>query len=95
MNVQKIYHGTRMLNRIYHSGKIVFLCDPIEFHVIEDGRLIILGALTANSTLDGLYLDCEPDVSELDWTYPVLEGKVLKLYQVYDAVLNGNVLGVE
>ena len=79
-----------MLYRIYHKGEIVFLRDPITFHVIEDGKLIILGAITANSLPDGLYLDCAPD-----WVYPVQNGNALTIEQVYAATQSGNVLEVE
>lgn len=66
--------------------------EPVVFHVIEDGKLIILGALTANSLPDGLYLDCTPKV---EWVYPVQNGNVLTIEQVYKATQNGNVLEVE
>lgn len=63
---------------------------PVEFHLLEDGNLIIVGAYSANSLPDGLYLDCAPD-----WIYPEQNGNVLTIEQVYSAVQNGNVLEVE
>ena len=36
------------------------LKEPEIFHLIEDGRLMILGALSAMSFPDGLYIDCMP-----------------------------------
>lgn len=79
--------------------------EPVTFNLIEDDKLIILGAHTINSMDDGLYLDCEPDASEPDipepdipdseWVYPVLNGNVLTIEQVYSATQNGNVLVIE
>ena len=95
MITKAIYYGTRPLTRVYHNGVVIFQSipsEPIEFHVVEDGKLIILGAVNANSQPDGLYLDCAPDVA---WIYPVLTGNVLTIEQVYAAVQNGNVLEVE
>lgn len=76
------------------------MSEPIEFHVRdEEGRLIILGAYKTVSKDGGLYIDCEPeadpDVPVGEWEYPVLEGNVLTITQVYSATLNGNVLEVE
>ena len=72
------------------------LSEPIEFHVRdEEGRLIILGAYKAVSKDGGLYIDCEPAEEEQEWEYPVLNGNVLTITQVYSATLNGNVLEVE
>lgn len=34
--------------------------EPVIFHSIEDGNLILLGVYSTNSTDDGLYLDCNP-----------------------------------
>lgn len=92
MIVNKIYLGMGMIHRIYHRGEMVYQRDPIAFQVIEDGKLIILGALKANSLPGGLYLDCAPDV---DWIYPVKSGNVLTIEQVYKATQSGNVLEVE
>ena len=61
-------------------------------NVIEDDKLIIMGAFSVVETADGLYLDCAPDV---DWEQPVQSGNVLYLTQVYGATKNGNVLEVE
>ena len=90
MIVNAIYRGSKQVSRVYHGGAIIFECSPVVFHVIEDGKLIILGAMSANSHADGLYLDCEPD-----WICPEQNGNVLTLEQVYSAVQNGNVLTVE
>lgn len=90
MIVNAIYHGTQQVYRIYRNGAIIFERSPIEFHVIEDDKLIIVGALLANDLPDGLYLDCAPD-----WIYPVQNGNVLTIEQVYSATQNGNVLEVE
>ena len=90
MAVTRIYHGESMVYRVYHKGEIIFLRDPITFHVIKDGELIVLGAITANSSPEGLYLDCAPR-----WTHPVQNGNVLTITQVYEATRTGNVLGVE
>ena len=38
----------------------------VEFHVREDGKLIIVGAMNADSRPDGLYLDCAPKSNEGD-----------------------------
>ena len=95
MVVSPIYKGTNIVTQIYHRGKIIYHREPLVFHEVDNGNLIILGVITANSTLDGLYLDCEPDVSDLDWIYPVQNGNVLRIEQVYSAVQNGNVLEVE
>ena len=92
MIVKGIYPGTRPVHRVYHDGEIVFQGDPVVFHMVEDGKLIILGALKANSLPGGLYLDCAPDV---DWIYPVKNGNVLTIEQVYKATQSGNVLEVE
>ena len=92
MCVKAIYHALKTIFRIYHKGEIIFQGNPVVFHVIEDGKLIILGALTANSLPDGLYLDCTPKV---EWVYPVQNGNVLTIEQVYKATQNGNVLEVE
>lgn len=90
MAVTRIYQGESMVYRVYHKGEIIFLRDPITFHVIDNDGLIILGAITANSSPEGLYLDCAPR-----WTHPVQNGNVLTIKQVYSATQNGNLLGVE
>ena len=93
MIVKKIYRGTRPLDRIFRNGKLIFSQnEDVVFHRVEDGKLIILGAKRANSSPDGLYLDCAPHV---EWIDPVLTGNVLTIEQVYSAVQNGNVLEVE
>ena len=92
MIVNAIYHGASEIHRVYHNGEIVFENNPVEFHVIEDGNLIILGAYSAKEYPDGLYLDCAPDV---EWESPVQTGNVLRITQVYSATLNGNVLEVK
>ena len=91
MIVNAIYHGATPVQRVYRNGQIIFqrIAD-FDFHVVEDGKLIILGALNANSLPDGLYLDCAPE-----WVFPVQSGNVLAVEQVYKATPNGNVLEVE
>ena len=89
MIVNAIYHGSQQIHRVYHGGEIIFERSPIEFHVIEDDKLIIVGALSAIELPDGVYLDCTPD-----WVYPEQNGNVLTLEQVYSATQNGNVLEV-
>lgn len=91
MIVNAIYHGLAELHRVYHNGKILFEITPVEFHVIEDDKLIIVGAFSVVETADGLYLDCAPDG---EWENPVQNGNVLHLTQVYSATKNGNVLEV-
>lgn len=107
MLTKAIYHNSQRIAKIYHSGSVVFqesVANPVEFHVIEDGKLIILGAMEANSLSDGLYLDCgldtpdEPDTPDTpagEWENPVQDGYVLTLKQVYGATQNGYVLEVE
>ena len=87
MIVNAIYRGSQQVHRVYHGGEIIFERSPVEFHVIEDGKLIILGAMSANSHADGLYLDCEHD-----WTYFDQSKKMLTVERVYSAMQNGNVL---
>ena len=64
--------------------------EPVEFHVREGDKLFILGALSAASLQDGLYLDCSPD-----WEHPVLNDDVLTITQAYSTTLNGDILEVE
>lgn len=90
MIVKAIYRGSQPVCRVYHGGVIIFEGSPVVFHMIRDGKLIILGALSANSYADGLYLDCGPD-----WICPEQNGNVLTIEQVYAATQNGNVLEVE
>ena len=92
MIVKAIYRGTTPVHRVYNNGKIIFQGSPVEFHVIEAGKLIIVGALNANSFSDGLYLDCAPDA---EWIDPVQNGNVLSIEQVYAATQSGNILEVE
>lgn len=92
MIVGAVYHGTEPVQRIYHGGKIIFQIKPTEFHIIQDGKLIIAGAMSALPYPQGLYLDCVPDAT---WEYPQQNGNVLMLAQVFNAVPNENVLEVE
>ena len=92
MCVKAIYHGLQLLLKIFHNGEVINFQNPITFHSIEDGKLIILGAYTANSLSDGLYLDCVPNV---EWIYPAQDGNVLTIEQVYSATQIENVLEVE
>lgn len=86
---------SNIIHRLYYNNKIEFRANPIQFHMVEDGKLIILGAYSANSQPDGLYLDCEPNTTETEWIYPVQTGNVLSIEQVYSATQTGNVLEVE
>ena len=102
MIVTAINHVRKSIQRIYHKREVIFQGvigpqgEPIEFHMRdEEGRLIILGAYKAVSKDGGLYIDCEPAEEEQEWEYPVLNGNVLTITQVYSATLNGNVLEVE
>lgn len=91
MIVKAIYHGLKQIQRVFHGSKLIFQgIDPVQFHVIEDGKLIIVGALSALPLADGLYLDCSPD-----WEYPVLDGDVLTITQAYSATPNEDVLELE
>lgn len=91
--VDAVYCGKTQIDRIYFGGEIIFQgVQPFDFHIIEDGKLIIVGTLFAKSYVDGLYLDCEP---KIEWIHPVKNGNVLTIEQVYSATQNGNVLGVE
>lgn len=92
MIVNAIYHGASEIHRVYHNGEIVFENNPVEFHVIEDGNLIILGAYSVKEHPEGLYLDCAPDV---EWEPPVQTGNVLSVSQVFLATPNGSVLEVQ
>lgn len=92
MIVNAIYHGASEIHRVYHNGEIVFQIAPVEFHVIEDDKLIVVGAFSVVETADGLYLDCAPDV---EWEPPVQTGNVLRITQVYSATPNSNVLEVQ
>lgn len=86
-----VYCGNVPIERIYFGRGIIFEgVTPFDFHVIEDGKLIILGAYSTESYQECLYIDCVPD-----WTYPVQNGNVLTVEQVYLATQNGNVLEVE
>ena len=101
MIVNAIYHGLNQVFKIYRNGEAVFVSSPIEFHVIEDGKFVIVGAMSAISKEDGLYLDCEPDEPEEpedipeNWEDPVLNGYILDVSQVYSATQNGYILEVE
>ena len=92
MIVKAIYRGTTPIHRVYRNGRDLFDRIPVEFHVFEDGRLVVVGALNANSFSDGLYLDCAPDA---EWIDPVQNGNVLSIEQVYAATQSGNVLTIE
>ena len=69
----------------------VNLNKEIEFHIIEDGKLIILGAYQINSFPDGLYIDCLPVgiIKE-----PVQNENVLTINEVNFANQNENVLRI-
>jgi hypothetical protein len=87
----RAFPGLLMLSRAYRSMAFIPRTADIDFHVIEDGKLIIQGAYSMADLPDGLYLDCAPDV---EWEHPVPAGNVLYVTQVYAATQNGNVLGV-
>ena len=89
MILKSIYKGTKSIQKIYHNGGEISFYKPIAFQVVEDGKLIIIGALTVNNLPDGLYLDCTSD-----WVYPVLRGNTLTVEQVLSATLTGNTLEV-
>lgn len=91
MVVNAIYHGSTRIQAVYRGSQLIFQgVEPFEFHLLEDGKLIIVGAMSAVSLPDGLYLDCSPD-----WEYPELNGDVLTITQAYLATPNGDVLEVE
>lgn len=73
------------LNKLAENKK----AEPIEFHVFDGDKLIILGALSALPFEDGLYLDCSPA-----WTYPELNNGVLTIRQAHTATMNGSTLEV-
>lgn len=91
MIVNAIYHGLKQVGRVYRNGQIIFENSPVEFHLLEDGKFIIVGAYSAVGLPDGLYLDCAPEV---EWEYPVQTDNVLRITQVYSATRNGSVLEV-
>lgn len=91
MIVNAIYHGLNQIHRVYRGSQLIFQGNkPVQFHLIDDGKLIILGAMSAVSLPDGLYLDCSPE-----WEYPEQNGTTLTITQVHAATKNGNVLEVE
>ena len=92
MIVNAIYHGASEIHRVYHNGEIVFQINPVDFHIIEDNKLIIVGSYSVKEYPDGLYLDCAPDV---EWEPPVQTGNVLSVSQVFLATPNGSVLEVQ
>ena len=92
MVVDAIYRGSTRIQALYRGSQLIFQgVEPFEFHIWEDGKLIIVGALSAFPAEDGLYLDCYPPG---EWTYPVLEDGVLTITQVYSATPNGDTLEV-
>ena len=92
MIVNAIYHGSKQVFRGYHGSQLIFQgSNPIQFHAIEDDKLIIMGAKSMLAVGDALYLDCSPDV---EWDYPVVENGVLKIRQAHTATMNGTTLEV-
>ena len=91
MVVNAIYHGLNQVHRVYHGGQMIFQRDPIQFHIIDGDKLIIVGALAMLPVGDALYLDCSPDSS---WTYPELKNGVLTIRQAHTATPNGTTLEV-
>lgn len=76
MVVNAIYHGLNQIHRVYHGSKLIFQREPIAFHVVEDDKLIIVGALSAIPFGDGLYLDCQPEFARF---HVMEDGKLLLL----------------
>lgn len=62
MSAKSIHRGTIHTNIGCHNAVLIFQRDVVTFHSIEDGKLIILGAMSAKSLADGLYLDCAPTI---------------------------------
>ena len=92
MVVNAIYHGSTRIQAVYRGSQLIFQgVEPFEFHLLEDGKLIIVGALSTLSLDNGLYMDCSPNA---EWNYPVLENGVLTITQAYSASPNGNTLEV-
>lgn len=92
MIVNAIYHEQNQVHRVYHGNQLIFQgMKPVQFHVIEDGKLIIRGAKSMRVIGDALYLDCSPNV---EWNYPVVENGVLKIRQAHTATMNGSTLEV-
>lgn len=90
MVVNAIYRGSTRLQKVYRGSQLIFQgVEPFEFHLLEDGKLIIVGAMSALPLQDGLYIDCAPN-----WIFPEQNGDVLTIRQVYSATLNGSTLEV-
>lgn len=92
MAIQIIYYGTQLIDKVYHNYEVVFKSNPIILQKIDNGKLILLGAYETNEKDDGLYIDCSP---KTEWIYPVQNGNILTIEQVYNATQNGNILEVE
>lgn len=86
-----LYESEMQIDIDFREVYEIISSDIVEFHVIEDGKLIIQGAYSMTDLPQGLYLDCTPDV---EWESPVQVGNVLYISQVYAATQNGNVLEV-
>ena len=90
MVVNAIYRGTNRVHAVYRGSQLIFQgVEPFEFHIRKDGKLIIVGAMSALALEDGLYIDCAPN-----WIFPEQNGDVLTIRQVYSATLNGSTLEV-
>ena len=90
MVVNAIYRGSTRLQKVYRGSQLIFQgVEPFEFHLLEDGKLIIVGAMSALPLQDGLYIDCAPN-----WIFPEQNGDVLTIRQVYSATLTGSTLEV-
>lgn len=87
----RAFPGLMMISRAYRYMAFLPRTANVDFHVIEDGKLIIQGAYSISDLPHGLYLDCTPDAT---WEAPVQTGNVLYISQVYAATQNGNVLEV-
>lgn len=54
------------IKRVAFKSRSLYLAycataTPVEFHQVDNGKLIILGAMEANSLPNGLHLDCTPN----------------------------------
>jgi hypothetical protein len=94
-----IEKGLRADSSVFRNGALLFRNDPIAFHIIEGGDLIIVGARSAVSREEGLYLDCapeaDPEAIPKEWDSPIQDGTTLTINQVYAALQDGTELEVE
>lgn len=100
MIVKEVRKGRKRVPRIYHKRKCIFRREAVIFQEVDtfqesNDTLIIHGAFDINNLPVGLYLDCLPGNSDVEWTYPKQDGNVLTIKQVASAILSGNVLEVK